>query len=195
MDEKITIDRKVFRSLASDTKINILKSLDLKRKILSELASELGMSVSTVKEHLDGLVKSGLIKQVDDGHKWKYYELTKTGNDILHPGSNKFMFILSAALLSMAAVLYDLFSPLIQVFGESRAFGQDTEMMLKSAPDMNDMITPGIMESAPAYASPMEPLTSSIPWIHITVLVILAVIIGAVLVYLFLNRKLKVTSI
>ncbi len=194
MDEKITIDRKVFRSLASDTKIDILKSLDSKRKILSELASELGMSVSTVKEHLDGLVRADLIKQVDDSHKWKYYELTKTGNDILHPGSNKFMFILSAALLSMAAVLYDLFRPLTQISGESQSFGTgNSEMMLKSAPQMNDMIA----ESSRDAASSMVPesLISSVPWLHIGLIIIIAIMIGGCLVYLFLNRRLKVTSI
>ncbi len=197
MDEKITIDRKVFRSLSSDTKIDILKSLDVKRKILSELAQELGMSVSTVKEHLDGLVKAGLINQVDDGHKWKYYELTKTGNEILHPGSKKFMFILTAALISMATLLYDLFRPLIQIFGESQSFGTGTsEMMLKAAPEMDNMMAEASRaagEAVPSMTS--EHLVSSVPWMHIGLIIIIAVIIGACLVYLLLNRRLKVTSI
>ncbi len=198
MDEKITIDRKVFRSLASDTKIDILKSLDTKRKILSELAQELGMSVSTIKEHLDGLVKSDLIKQIDDGHKWKYYELTKTGNEILHPGSKKFMFILTAALISMAAVVYDLFKPLTNIFSKSYSLsGGVQDMAIRTGPEMENMLAaaPEVMEAAPKGGEMVWSATTSIPWIHIGLITIIAVIIGASLVYLFLNRRLKVTSI
>jgi DNA-binding transcriptional ArsR family regulator len=82
-EEKITLDREAFRSLASGTRISILKSLDQRRKMLTELAKELDMSPSTVKEHMDSLRKAGLVILKDDGHKWKYYELTRNGKNIL----------------------------------------------------------------------------------------------------------------
>ncbi|UCC91990.1 MAG: helix-turn-helix transcriptional regulator [Candidatus Aenigmatarchaeota archaeon] len=67
-EEKITLDKEVFKTLASGTRVDILKSLDVRRKTLSELSKQFGMSVSTVKEHLENLVSVGLIEQMDEGH-------------------------------------------------------------------------------------------------------------------------------
>ena len=185
MEEKITLDRRVFRSLASDTKISILKSIDERRKTLSELSKELGMSVSTIKEHLDGLVKAGLIKQIDDGHKWKYYELTRTGNEILHPGSKKLMLILSAAILSMAGVFYDMIKPIGQ------PFGMGSELLRRSAPQMDNALSAAskVTDAAPGTAvqHAAESVMSAIQWMHIILLIIVAKIIGASFVYLILK--------
>ena len=78
-EEKVVLDRKSFEALAVDTRVKILKSLKERRKTLSEIAKEQGMSVSGIKEHLETLEHVGLIEKKDDGHKWKYYELTKKG--------------------------------------------------------------------------------------------------------------------
>ena len=102
-DEKITLDKKAFKTLASDTRIGILKSLGVRRKMLSELAKEHKMSVSTVSEHLGKLVDAELIRQVDDGHKWKYYELTRKGKAVLNPEEKKIWILLSLSLLAFAA--------------------------------------------------------------------------------------------
>jgi DNA-binding transcriptional ArsR family regulator len=106
-EEKITIDKKTFKTLASDTRIGILKSLNVRRKTLSELAKEHRMSVSTVKEHLDNLVGAGLIVQMDDGHKWKYYELTRKGSAVLNPEEKKVWIMLSLSLLAAIAAGLD----------------------------------------------------------------------------------------
>ncbi|MCX6815031.1 MAG: winged helix-turn-helix domain-containing protein [Candidatus Aenigmarchaeota archaeon] len=107
-EEKITLDRKTFRSLASDTRISILKSLDVRRKMLTELAKEMGMSPSTVKEHMESLRKAGLVQLKDDGHKWKYYELTRDGKNILHPGDTKIWVILSLSGMALLVTAYDM---------------------------------------------------------------------------------------
>ncbi len=107
-EEKITLDRDVFRVLASDTRVNILKSLDRRRKTLTELSKEFGMSVSTVKEHLDNLVRAGLIEQKDEGYKWKYYELTKKGKSILHPEDMRVWILLGVSVLGLAVTCFDL---------------------------------------------------------------------------------------
>ena len=85
MGDKITLDRKAFKALASDTRINILKVLNERRMTLSEFAKAFGMSPSTVKEHLDALSSAEFIEQKDEGRKWKYYELTKKGRNFLSP--------------------------------------------------------------------------------------------------------------
>ena len=53
MEGKIVLDRKSFEALAVDSRVRILKSLKEKRKTLSEISKEQGMSLSGVKEHLE----------------------------------------------------------------------------------------------------------------------------------------------
>lgn len=85
MEDAITLDRKSFEALAADSRIRILKSLANRRKTLTELSGEIGLSNSTMKEHLDVLVAAGLAVQLDEGRKWKYYELTRKGKGIFSP--------------------------------------------------------------------------------------------------------------
>jgi len=106
--DKIKIDRKTLFTLASDTRLEILKKLDERRRTLSELSKELSLSKTTVREHLDKLLEVGLIKKVDENRKWIYYELTKKGKNILHPNEKtKFLFIISTiiSVLTVIAIL------------------------------------------------------------------------------------------
>lgn len=108
--DKITIDRKSLFALASETRIKILKKIDSRRMTLTELSKELNLSKVTVKEHLDKLVEAGLVRKVDEGRKWVYYELTKKGKSILHPESRvKIIFLLSLALACIVGGLFELY--------------------------------------------------------------------------------------
>lgn len=112
MDEdKIVLDRKSFEALAVDTRVRILKSLKARRKTLSEISKEQGMSVSGVKEHLETLEGVGLIEKKDDGHKWKYYELTKKGSEIVAPREIRVWILLSISTIALMASMIALFSP------------------------------------------------------------------------------------
>jgi len=108
-EDKIVLDRKSFEALAVDSRVRILKSLKQRRKTLTEMSEELGMSVSTVKEHLENLEGVGLILKKDDGHKWKYYELTQKGADIVAPKELRVWILLSMSLVVFAASLLALF--------------------------------------------------------------------------------------
>ena len=110
MEDKITLDRKAFKVLASDTRIDILKFLNTRRMTLTELSKRLGMSASTVKEHMESLSSAGLVVQMDEGHKWKYYELTGRGKDIVNPVDKKVFFVLGLSLIVMLAGFYSMFS-------------------------------------------------------------------------------------
>ncbi|VVB53643.1 Putative arsenical resistance operon repressor ArsR2 [uncultured archaeon] len=85
MDDKITLDRDTFKALAVDTRVEILKRLDDHKATLTDLTSDLSMSPSTVKEHLDKLLAAGLIEQEPSEAKWKYYRLTRKGKSVVHP--------------------------------------------------------------------------------------------------------------
>ncbi|MFZ2455524.1 MAG: winged helix-turn-helix domain-containing protein [Candidatus Altiarchaeia archaeon] len=113
MDEdKITLDRETFKALAVDSRVKILRILDDRQHTLTDLAEELGMAPSTIKEHLDTLVAAGLIKQVDKGMKWKYYKLTGKGKELLNPYEKKVWIVLATSLLALGVTAYTLLSRL-----------------------------------------------------------------------------------
>ncbi len=112
MDEdKIVLDKESFEALAVDTRVKILKSLKERRKTLTELSKETGMSVSGIKEHLEILEKTHLIEKIDDGHKWKYYELTRKGKNIVGPKEFRVLVLLSISLIALAASFFMMVPP------------------------------------------------------------------------------------
>jgi DNA-binding transcriptional ArsR family regulator len=111
--EEIVLDRKTFGALAIESRIRILKALRERRKTQSELASEMQMAVSTISEHIEKLAEAGLIKRMEDGHRWVYYELTPKGEQILSPqkSASVFIFALSVSILMVvlgASAFYNL---------------------------------------------------------------------------------------
>lgn len=112
-EDKITLDRETFRALAVETRVEILKRLEERKLTLTDLSQKLNMSPSTVKEHLDRLVSAGLIEIIPGDTKWKYYKLTRKGRGILNPHETKVWFILAVSLISLVAVVYNLFSSII----------------------------------------------------------------------------------
>lgn len=69
MSKTIKLDRKTFKALAGETRVKILKSLEERKKYLSEISEELDLSNSSVKEHLDELVKADLIEKEESDKK------------------------------------------------------------------------------------------------------------------------------
>jgi DNA-binding transcriptional ArsR family regulator len=171
MDEKITLDRETFKTLASNTRVNILKSLSRRRKMLTEISKEFGMSPSTIKEHLDNLSRADLVIQKDDGHKWKYYELTRKGKNVLNPGENKIWIILTLSLLAIVVTAWD--------------FGQRTLSMGFSAIRGEDMLADAAQE---ILTSPTTQ-TAIIPYWHILAFVVFAIILGISVGYLLGKKK------
>ena len=163
MEDKVTLDRKTFKVLASDTRVEILKQLDTRRMTLSELSKKLGMSVSTVKEHLDDLQQAQLITKKEEGHKWKYYELTGKGKKIINPYEKKVFIVL--AISAIAAI-----------FGGNRIIG---DMM--PGPLMGAV---GVLEAEPIVA-----VHSTLPYLELALLVVGTLVFGFCLGYLFFKKK------
>ena len=82
---KITLDQESFKALASDVRVGILKHLDVRRETVTDLSNLMTLSKPTLLEHLEKLQSAGLVKRVDEGRKWIYYELSDKGRKILHP--------------------------------------------------------------------------------------------------------------
>ncbi|HSU73063.1 MAG TPA: winged helix-turn-helix domain-containing protein [Candidatus Binatia bacterium] len=128
MEEKIVLDRESFKALAADTRVKILKLLHKRRHMQAEIAAELGLAIPSVKEHLDALAKAGLVERKDDGHKWKYYELTKKGKAVLDPEQKRIWIVLSLFILSVAGGLAAWGRTLLAPF-----YNPQATMMAKSA--------------------------------------------------------------
>lgn len=104
---KITLDQESFKALASEVRVDILKRLDERRQTVTDLSNHLGLSKPTLLEHLEKLQSAGLVKRVDEGRKWIYYELSDKGRKVLHPERVSIVLALSSAAgLAAIGVFY-----------------------------------------------------------------------------------------
>jgi DNA-binding transcriptional ArsR family regulator len=99
---KITLDRETFKALASDTRLDILKTLDGRNMGLNEIAKVTNLNKATLHEHLSKLHEAGLIKRNErDGHKWVYYRLTWKGESLLHPENTKIVVLFTTTFVAL----------------------------------------------------------------------------------------------
>jgi len=139
MEEKVLIDRETLKAIAVDTRINILKILSKKSYTLSDIADMLGLGASTVKEHLDILVKANLIKKEKTERKWKYYSLTFKGRRFIEPKEVKVLFAFIITLIAAVGTGF--------VFAK-RFFLDGTQKLMAVAPEASRMNTADTMEEA-----------------------------------------------
>ncbi|MBI2543357.1 MAG: winged helix-turn-helix transcriptional regulator [Candidatus Aenigmarchaeota archaeon] len=104
MEEPVTIvDREVLKVLSADTRMDILKELSQGDRTPSDLGKRLKKSDATVVEHLEVLIKAGLVKKIEQpGKKWIFYTLTERGEGIVSSKSRRLVIILGTSLLSGA---------------------------------------------------------------------------------------------
>src|SRR5204862_6543797 len=96
---KITLDQESFRALASDVRVESLKRRDSRTETVTDLSNPLRLSKPTLLEHLEKLQTAGLVKRIDEGRKWIYYELTDKGRKILHPEKVAITLALASAVV------------------------------------------------------------------------------------------------
>src|SRR5439155_312751 len=97
-----------FKALASDVRVGILKRLDVRRETVTDLSNLLSLSKPTLLEHLEKLQSAGLVKRVDEGRKWIYYELSDKGRKILHPERVAITLVLCLAIVLVAALAFNV---------------------------------------------------------------------------------------
>ena len=99
---KVTLDITAFKALASDTRLDILKTLDGKNMNLKEICNATKLNKATLHEHLSKLTEAGLIKRIErEGHKWVYYKLSWKGSSLLHPENTKIVILFSLTIISL----------------------------------------------------------------------------------------------
>jgi len=114
---RVELDKKSLFALASDTRLDILKSLQPMRRTVTQLAESLGIDKAAVHRHLKKLEEGGLVKRYEE-HGFVYYGLSWKARDLLSPNENTrvivmissswilsmvVMFLLLASLLSLGA--------------------------------------------------------------------------------------------
>jgi DNA-binding transcriptional ArsR family regulator len=99
---KVTLDRETFKALASDTRLDILRSLDGKNMSLKDICTVTNLNKATLHEHLVKLNGAGLIKKNErDGHKWVYYKLTWKGECLLHPENTRIVVLFTTTFIAL----------------------------------------------------------------------------------------------
>lgn len=99
---KVTLDRETFKALASDTRLEILRTLDGKNLGLKEISKATNLNKATLHEHLTKLHEAGLVKRKErEGHKWVYYKLTWKGESLLHPENTRIVVLFSVAFIAL----------------------------------------------------------------------------------------------
>ncbi len=83
-DASLTINQEELKALSSETRTSILKLLNERKYTLAELSKLKNVSPPSMKQQLKVLEDNNLIQQLDEGRKWKYYELTKKGKKLLN---------------------------------------------------------------------------------------------------------------
>lgn len=147
---ELKLDSKTFKALANEKRVDMLKLLGERRHTQSEIAGELGLAVPTVKEHLSALVSAGLVEQHDEGRKWKYYSLTKSGKAVLAPEETKIWIMLGVFVLSAVGAAYRFFSLKSAIAPETAAI--ETFAATEPAADMMAMKAAPVMDAAPELA-------------------------------------------
>jgi DNA-binding transcriptional ArsR family regulator len=218
MSNKITLDRDTFRALAADTRVDILKMLSERKLTLTDLAKKTGMSPSTIKEHLDRLVGAGLIAADDKGMKWKYYRLTRKGENILTPNETKVWIVLGttavgflAGVLSLASKLPGMLNPEspmlkteLPAAGMPDASGAGAARLMEDGAVMiesfNESLDGAVMAHAgkDTLAHAVETTTTiaaplmdgpAMPWLELSLILVSATVAIACIMILFRNRR------
>jgi len=106
---KVTLDMNAFKALASDTRLDILKSLDGKKMSLKDISKATNLNKATLHEHLSKLNEAGLVKKKErEGHKWVYYKLSWKGESLLHPENTKIVVLFTTTFIALWAGIIQL---------------------------------------------------------------------------------------
>ena len=148
---KVTLDKETFKALASDTRLDILRTLDGKKLGLNDISKATNLNKATLHEHLSKLNQVGLVKKKErEGHKWVYYKLTWKGENLLHPENTKIVVLFAITFISLWAGIIQM---IWYVKGTVMNIGYDAFYENEAAGDgmktgTNDSVIPA-MDSIP----------------------------------------------
>ncbi len=100
---RIELDKESLFALASDTRLDLLKSLRSKRRTVTQLARQLDMDKAGVYRHLEKLESGGFVKKFED-HGFIYYGLTWRARGLISPEDNTTVVVLLSLTVFLSAI-------------------------------------------------------------------------------------------
>ncbi len=114
---RVELDKKSIFALASDTRLEILKSLNPMRRTVTQLSEELKIDKGAVHRHLKKMEEGGLVKRFED-HGFVYYGLTWKARDLVAPNENtRVVIVLSSVWILSLLVVFLLAAGLMSESG------------------------------------------------------------------------------
>lgn len=98
---RVELDKKSLFALASDTRLEILKSLQPMRRTVSQLSEALNIDKAAIHRHLKKMEEGGLVTRYED-HGFVYYGLSWKARDLISPNENTRIVILISSVLVLA---------------------------------------------------------------------------------------------
>lgn len=185
---------KEFKTLSSQTRVDILKILRERKYTLSELSRKLRMSSPSVKEHMDLLRKNGFVEKVDEGRKWKYYALSRKSAVIVGAREGNMLIVLAMAGAAFFAVFYT-FIGRFAVFLNQMPVAAESAPVLTSGASGAAESAAGIAaeniadKAASAAAGVLQNVLPAEIYIYIAALVVLGIVLGYALARSFRGNK------
>lgn len=210
---EIKLSSNEFKALSSETRTGIMKLLKERNHTLSELSEKLDLAAPTIKQHLEKLENTEMVEQLDSGHKWKYYTLTKKGKTLIEGNSREnstILIVLGFASIAMIAILFSV----LMSTGQLGAMGAQSSTKLMQSPMENSVppqdtaisartnSTQENPESAKTQASPQAIQGTqtagnapSIPAkpnaLNETMVYSIAIVLAAIIFFLLMQKKKK----
>jgi len=134
---KVMLDKNAFKALASDTRLDILRTLDGKKMGLKDLSNASNLNKATLHKHLTKLYEAGLVKRKErKGHKLVYYKLSWKGDCLLHPDNDRIVVMSSVTLITLFFGIIGLFNFISSKLETSGG----SDMVFKNVPETEDTI-------------------------------------------------------
>ena len=108
---KVLLNKYAFQTLASESRLNILKALDGKTLNLNEISTKTNQNKATLQEQLTKLFEVGLVKRQDHkGYIGFYYRLSWKGASLLHPENSRIVVLFSTTFVFLFAGIAGIFA-------------------------------------------------------------------------------------
>jgi DNA-binding transcriptional ArsR family regulator len=160
------------QDIFTTSRTRILSQLKSRPHTVSELSRVTGYSKPTLFYHLERLLETGMVKRVENGRKWVYYELTEKGRRIIKQDIALMVSFLVAGISAILAATYRLLKPKgLEI--ERAAF--PVKAPVKETP------TPMQTPMPPVEAIPAKP----------DLLALVLIILGLILILLFIIYRRK----
>ena len=150
---KVTLNKDMFKALASDTRLDILRTIDGKKMGLKDISHATNLNKATLHEHLKKLYEADLVKRKErEGHKWVYYKLSWKGASLLHPENTRIVVMFAAAFV----ILFFGIAGIVNYIRDLMAIERGSDLMYPLVPDIaNDKLMAAGEESLSAGQNPI----------------------------------------